>query len=137
MGLLDGLLQQVTSSVSGPSGQQSGLAGSVINMLTSNQGGLSNLIQTMEQKGLGSVAQSWVGTGPNHAITAEQIQGILGNQQLQQLAAQHGLNLQEVSSHLAQILPVVVDKLTPNGQLPNAGGLGSLLQGFTGANRPT
>jgi uncharacterized protein YidB (DUF937 family) len=136
MGLMDGLLKEVTSSIEGSSGQQQGLAGSVINMLTSNQGGLQNLIQTMEQKGLGSVAQSWVGTGANHAITPEQIQSILGNQQLQQLAAQHGLNLQEVSSHLAQILPVVVDKLTPNGQVPNSSGIASLLQGFMGANKP-
>jgi uncharacterized protein YidB (DUF937 family) len=137
MGMLDGLLKEVTSSVSGSSGPQQGLAGSVINMLTSNPGGLENLIQTMEQKGLGSIAQSWVGTGANHAITAEQIQSVLGNQQLQQLAAQHGLDLQDVSNHLAQILPVVVDKLTPNGQVPNAGGVASLLQGFMGANKPT
>jgi uncharacterized protein YidB (DUF937 family) len=134
MGMLDGLLKEVTSSVSGSSGQQQGLTGSVISML-SNQGGLQNLIQGMEQKGLGSIAQSWVGTGANHAITAEQIQSVLGNQRLQELASQHGLNLQDVSSHLAQILPVVVDKLTPNGQVPNAGGIASLLQGFMGTNK--
>ena len=55
--------------------------------------------------------------------------------QLQQPAVQHGLNLQDVSNHLAQILPVVVDKLTPDGQVANASGLASLLAGFTGTGR--
>ena len=129
MGVLDGLLSQVTSAVSGNSGQQSGLVGSVLSML-SQQGGLDGLVQNMKEKGLGGVAASWVGTGPNQAISADQIQQILGNQQLQQFAQQHGLNVDEIKNHLAQILPVAVDKLTPNGTLPTEGGLGGILKSF-------
>ena len=130
MGMLDGLLQQVTSSIGGAAGQQTGLTGSLLQMLTSNPGGLQGLIQTMEQQGLGHLAQSWVGTGANLPISPQQIEGLLGNAQLQAFASQHGLNLQDVASHLAQILPAAVDHMTPNGQLPQAGGLGGLLQGF-------
>jgi uncharacterized protein YidB (DUF937 family) len=137
MGLLDGLLGQVTSSVGGTSGQQTGLAGSVLNMLTSGQqGGLQGLIQTMREKGLSNVVESWVGTGPNQPISPDLIQRVLGNQKLQELATQHGMNLNEISSHLAQILPVAVDKLTPNGTLPSPGGLGDMLKGFSTGTKP-
>src|SRR5258706_4355767 len=106
MGLLDGLLEQVTASVSGVSGQQTGLASSVLNMLAGGQqGGLQELIQTMKEKGLGGIASSWVGTGANLAISPDQIRQVLGSQKLQDLAAQHGLNLNEITTHLAQILP--------------------------------
>ena len=131
MGMLEGLFNQVTSAVSGNTGQQSGLVNSVLGMLTSGQaGGLNGLIQTMEQQGLGAIAKSWVGTGQNLPISAAQIQQLLGNQQLQQLAAQHGIDVNQVASHLSQILPVAVDKLTPTGTLPAQGGLADVLKGF-------
>jgi uncharacterized protein YidB (DUF937 family) len=142
MGMLEGLLGQVTSSLSGAAGQQNGLAGSVLSMLSSGQG-LQGLLQNMEQQGLGAIAQSWVGTGANAAISPEQIQNLLGNEKLQELAAQHGINVQELSSHLAQILPVAVDKLTPNGQAPDAnaagglGALGGMVQGLFGGGGNT
>jgi len=136
MGMLDGLLGQITSSLSGAAGQQTGLAGSLLQSL-SQSGGLQGLIQNMEQNGLGQVASSWVGNGANLPITAAQIQQVLGNTQLQQLAAQHGLNVQDVATHLSQILPATVDKLTPNGSLPTgtanvAEGLGGMLKGLMG-----
>lgn len=129
MGALDGLVSQVMGSLSGSSGQQSGLAGSVLNMLGGQGGNLESLVQTMKEKGLGGIAASWVGTGANQPITADQIGQILNNDQLRSLAAQHGLNVDEIKTHLAQILPVVVDKLTPGGSLPaSGGGLGGMLK---------
>jgi uncharacterized protein YidB (DUF937 family) len=90
-------------------------------MVNSGQpGGLAGLVQTFKDKGLGDTVASWVSTGQNLPISAQQIQQVLGNQQLQELAAQHGINVEQVSSQLAQILPVVVDKLTPNGAIPQA-----------------
>ncbi len=130
MGAFDELLSQVTGSLSGNATGQPGLVNSVLGMLTSNPGGLQGVIQTMREKGLGGIADSWVGTGANHAISAEQIQQVLGNEKLRELAAQHGLNVDELSAHLAQILPAAVDKLTPNGTLPTGGGLGDLVKGF-------
>jgi uncharacterized protein YidB (DUF937 family) len=118
----------VIGSLSGSAGQQSALAGSVLNMLGGQGGNLEGLVQTMKDKGLGAVAASWVGTGANQPITADQVGQILNNDQLRTLAAQHGLNVDELKSHLAQILPVVVDKLTPGGSLPASGGLAGMLR---------
>jgi len=132
MGMFDGLLGQLAGSLGGLSGQQSGLASSLLTMLTSGQqGGLAGLLQQFEQNGLGQLAQSWVGTGANLPVSPQQIQQVLGSGVVQQLAAQHGLDPQQVSGHLAQLLPALVDHMTPNGQLPQ-GGAGGLLGGLLG-----
>lgn len=134
MGILEGLLNQVTGALQGTTGQQTGLAGSVLNMLTQG-GGLQGLVQNMKSKGLGPTIESWISTGPNTPISPQQIEQVLGNAKLQQLAAEHGIPIDELKTHLAQILPVVVDKLTPQGTLPNTGGLGGMLGGLLGGNR--
>ena len=64
------------------------------------------------------VGTSWVGTGQNLPISAEQIQHVLGSEQVKELAAKAGISPEAASSHLAQLLPMLVDKLTPNGQVP-------------------
>jgi uncharacterized protein YidB (DUF937 family) len=119
MNFLEGVVGQVSSLLGPNSNAPSGLVGSVMNLVNSQPGGLAGLVQQFKDKGLGEAASSWVGTGPNLAITGQQIQQVLGNQQLQQLASQHGIDLNDVSNHLAQILPSLVDKLTPNGTLPS------------------
>jgi uncharacterized protein YidB (DUF937 family) len=68
------------------------------------------------------VIQSWIGNGANLPISADQLTRVLGSPQVQQMAQQAGLNPQELSGALAQILPHIVDHLTPNGQIP-AGGI--------------
>jgi uncharacterized protein YidB (DUF937 family) len=137
MGILDGLLGEVTAALGGAAGQQAGLVGSVLSMLAGpQQGGLQGLLQTMKEQGLGGVAASWVGTGPNQGISPGQVQQILGNQKLRDLAARHGLDPDEVGARLAQILPVAVDKMTPGGTLPAAGGLGDLLKGLHPGGNP-
>src|SRR5436853_5097335 len=119
MGILDGLLGQVTGSVDGPARQQTGLTGSLLNMLMSGEkGGLPGLIQRMRDKGMGGVADTWVRSGPNQSVTPEQAETIIGNDKVQQLAREHGQSPDEIKKHLAQLLPVAVDKLTPNGTLP-------------------
>jgi uncharacterized protein YidB (DUF937 family) len=132
--LFDNVLGQVSNAIGGMSGQQQGLAGSVINMINSQPGGLSGLVQTMHEKGLGEVAKSWVGTGQNLAITPDQIQHVLGNEQVQKFANEHHIDVQQVSAQISKILPVVVDKMTPNGQLPQGGALDAL-KGIFGAPR--
>lgn len=135
MGLLDGLLNEVTSCLSGAASQQTGLTGSILNMLANQPGGIQGLIQQAQANGLGGVVNSWIGTGPNQPINPQQIEQLLGNEKLQQLAAQHGLDIEELKSHLAQILPCAVDKLTPNGQPPDGNALGGVLNNFLGGNR--
>jgi len=123
-----GLFDQIIGAVSGQQGESGGsLLGSVLQMVTNPQnGGLSGLLQTLQQGGLAEAAKSWVSTGQNLPVSAEQIQSALGNDTVKNLAAQLGLNTEQMSGHLAELLPQVVDKLTPNGSVPSEGNLVSM-----------
>jgi uncharacterized protein YidB (DUF937 family) len=79
---------------------------------------LQNLISQFDAKGLGDVIGSWVGTGENKSISAEQIQNILGSDALSGIASKLGINVSDLSGQLSNLLPGVVDKLTPEGKAP-------------------
>ena len=115
MGLFDEL-KGVAGSMLGGSAGQSPIARTVLDMLGQG-GGLGGLVQAFQQKGLGDVVGSWVGTGQNLPVSPQQIQQVLGPQ-VAQVAAQHGLTTEAATSALSQLLPGLVDQLTPNGQLP-------------------
>lgn len=116
----------------GAGGNQSMLS-SAVELLNNHPGGLAGLLQSFHSQGLGDLASSWVGNGGNLPVSAEQIQGVLGNEQVQQFAQKLGISPDVASGHLAQLLPALVDHLTPNGQVPQGGiaseGL-SVLEGF-------
>ncbi len=84
--------------------------------LINGAGGLENMLSTFREKGLGEAVESWVGTGQNLPISSEQIQSVLGNEQVEAIAQKLGLSGSDVAQKLAALLPQVVDKLTPNGQ---------------------
>jgi uncharacterized protein YidB (DUF937 family) len=96
------------------------MASSVIQMLNNQPGGLSGLLQQFHDKGLGCLVTSWVSTGQNLPISADQIQHVLGSEQVKELAAKAGISPEVASSHLAEFLPMLIDQLTPNGQVPQA-----------------
>ena len=121
MGLLDNLTQAAAAGMSRDQG--SGLAGAILQMLQNQPGGLAGLMQNFQQNGLGNLLQSWISTGHNLPISAEQIQQVLGHQQVAQIADQAGVSHEEASNVLASLLPQLVDKLTPNGQVPQSGDL--------------
>ena len=121
MGLLDNLSKAAASGMGG--GQQSGLAGAILQMLQNQPGGIAGMMQNFQQNGLGNLVQSWISTGHNLPISPEQIQQVLGHQQVAQIADQAGVSHEEASSGLASLLPQIVDKLTPNGQVPQSGDL--------------
>jgi uncharacterized protein YidB (DUF937 family) len=85
---------------------------------------LEGLVRSFSQKGLGDIVNSWVSTGANLPINAEQIQHALGSQQISQIANQAGVPASDGASHLAELLPTIVDKLTPQGSVPQ----GDMLQ---------
>ena len=117
MGLLDGLLQGLSGGQGGAGGE--GLQKTLFEML--GQGGtegLSGLAQNFQSQGLGDIFSSWVSTGENKPIQPQQLQGALGADVLQKLTGGSGMSLQAALPLLAQLLPVVIDKLTPQGQLP-------------------
>ena len=93
-------------------------------MLLQQNGGLGNVIAQFEQKGLGAQASSWVGTGTNQAISADQLSSVFGPGALGQIASQLGMDQGQASHAMAQLLPEVVNHLTPQGQVtPDSGDL--------------
>lgn len=130
MGLLDGLLQSAGGLLGGQQGEGgNALAG--ISELIQQQGGLGGLVEKFQQGGLSDVVGSWIGTGDNAPISAEQIQQVLGSEQVSALAARFGVDPQQASDLVAQYLPQVVDTLTPNGEVD--AGSGDLLSQGLGA----
>ena len=120
MGLIDILESHVAGAMG--SSPNRGLLEAATAMLTnSQQGGLAGVVQHLTANGLGTAVQSWVGNGPNLSVTAEQLAHALGSDKLGQLAQQAGLSPQQASTGLAAMLPHLIDKLTPNGKIPDAG----------------
>jgi uncharacterized protein YidB (DUF937 family) len=81
--------------------------------------GLSELVGTFQQNGLGGIVNSWVGAGANLPINADQIEQALGQERVQQIATRFGMDPEALKAQLTQVLPTVVDKLTPNGKIEN------------------
>jgi uncharacterized protein YidB (DUF937 family) len=125
MGLFDQLLGGVVGQF-GTSQQKNSLMDLATSVIQS-QGGLSGIVQKFETAGLGAHASSWVGTGTNMPVSADQIQKVLGSGQLQAMAQKLGINPQTASAGLAALLPVVIDHLTPKGQVEQGGDLNAAL----------
>lgn len=125
MGLLDGLLGAAAQGAGGEA------ISAIGGLLQNHEGGLGGLLGQLEQSGLGNIAASWVGTGENLPISADQIQTALSSPMIAQFAEKLGVDPQQAAGQIAQLLPQVVDQLTPNGQLPE-GGLGGVLGGLMG-----
>ena len=126
-----GLLDQVVGALGGmqgggQGGGQAELVQAVIGMLGQGGGGLGELVGKFQQGGLGDVVSSWISTGQNLPVSADQLRSVLGQDTLDGLAQKTGMNGGDLMSQLSQLLPQVVDGLTPNGQLPQGGGLGDI-----------
>lgn len=147
MGLLDSVvgaalsqLQGGAQSAGGGGGGQADLLGAVLGLLTQGGqgaggvGGLAGLVTQLQKAGLGDVVNSWVGTGQNLPIRPDQLGQALGPDLLSSLSSKlGGAPAGDLLGPLAQLLPQLVDTLTPNGQLPQGNpDLGSLLAGLAG-----
>ena len=108
MGLLDGIL----------GGFIGGEMASMVNRLIAEQGGISAIVSKFQQAGLGPTVQSWISAGPNTPVSPTQVHQALGPDLLQQLAAKTGLSQQDLTEKLSQVLPGVVDHLTPDVVVP-------------------
>jgi len=136
MGLLESVLGAVAGRMGGSQGAgdaQGALLNAVIAMLANGQGmgqggaggGLGDLIGKFTRGGMGDVIGSWVGTGQNAPISGDELSSVLGADTISDLAAQLGLSNEEAAGQLSQVLPQVVDRLTPQGHAP-ADGLGGM-----------
>ncbi len=136
MGLLDSVLGGL---LGGGAGSNSPMGGVLSSLLGGGQqgmqtpgmggamgggqmaGGLGGLVSSFEQAGLGHIAQSWVGNGPNQPVSPQQLQNVFGEQQVQNMASQSGMAPGDFLSQLSQHLPAAVHGMTPGGQLPDEG----------------
>jgi uncharacterized protein YidB (DUF937 family) len=84
-----------------------------------SEGGLSAIVARLQQAGFGDQVKSWIGTGQNLPISAQQLQEVLGNDVVRQLATRFGIPVDQLSTVLAQVLPPAVDRASPNGTLPH------------------
>ncbi|WP_313451994.1 YidB family protein [Brevundimonas sp.] len=127
MGMLDNVLNGLGGDAAGGVGD-----------LLRGQGGVGGLVEKFNQAGLADVVGSWIGTGANANISAEQITAVIGHGPLADIAAKMGVTPQQAGETLAGLLPEAIDRLTPGGQLNGAddllgklpGGLGDMVGGF-------
>lgn len=126
-------LGQAAGGMLGGGGNQNPLLQAVTSLLGQNSsvGGLAGLVQAFQKNGLADIVNSWVGTGQNLPVSAQQIKQGLGGDLLNQVASKAGLSPDAAGSQLAGLLPDLIDKLTPNGKI-EAGGLDQLMKMFQG-----
>ncbi len=119
-----GILDSVISDVGGSGGASpiQGILGSMLGQdgASGTGGGLQGLISKFEGAGLGGIAKSWVGNGANQPVSPDQVHSALGDDQVNAMASKSGMAPQSLLSELSQHLPGMVDKMTPNGQMPPA-----------------
>lgn len=118
MSLLDGIAAVADSLLSGSDKQKQLTSAALSRISDPATGGLLGLVNTLRQLGLDDVVSSWISTGENKPISSEQVQNALGEGQINQMAQNMGVSRQEVSTGLAGLLPQLIDKLTPDGKLP-------------------
>ncbi|HMD72756.1 MAG TPA: YidB family protein [Steroidobacteraceae bacterium] len=120
MGFLDTALGSLLSATSAPA-QQAPIA-QALGTLLQQHGGIGGLVNQLSQGGLAGQVSSWIGTGQNQAVTGTEIAQALGSGSIGHIAQQLGINPQEAGNLLAQVVPHLIDHMTPGGQLPaNAG----------------
>ncbi|MDB6074849.1 MAG: hypothetical protein JWO89_2489 [Verrucomicrobiaceae bacterium] len=162
MGLFDSIAGNLLGSVLG--GQSSGLGKLAADVMSGNHhdlsasvttllsevGGVDGLLQKAQQAGFGGVVSSWIGTGPNEPVNADQASELLGSEVMQKMAARFGIDPAQAAPMVAAMLPGIIDKLTPHGEVNpeghtqedvhaaisgmlSGGGIGGLISAFMGS----
>lgn len=119
MGLFDSVAGAVVGKMLG--GDQGNMANIAMEMFNQN-GGLGGIIEKFQSNGLGEQAASWIGNGQNLPVSPDQIANVLGSSAIGDMAMKFGLTPEMLSSQIAEYLPTVVDKMTPDGELSNNSG---------------
>lgn len=130
MGLFDQLLGAAggqTADQFGNASQQGSLLDMATGMIQGQPGGLSGLLDQFRSAGMGQQADSWVSTGQNMPVSGDQMANALGPNQMQGMSQKLGLPPGAVAGALAMILPIVIDKLTPKGQVEQSGDMTGML----------
>ncbi len=131
MGLLDAVIGALGQGGGGSATAGRGMQGQLINVVVgmlgndSAGGGLGGLVSQFNKSGMGDVIGSWISSGQNMPVSGDQLSQVLGSDAIANIAKQLGVSQDDAAGQLSQILPQIVDKLTPQGQAP-AGGLGNM-----------
>ncbi len=126
MDLLKTITNVAASALSGPAGGK--LMDTAIALISNPQtGGLAGLVQNFRSRGLDDLVSSWIGTGQNLPLGAQQLESVLGQANVQQFAQLLGMTGQDAATGLAGLLPEIIDKLTPDGKLPDNNSVDQLL----------
>jgi len=91
-----------------------------VNHVLEQHGGLQGVIGEFQKKGFGPTVQSWIGTGQNEPISADDVHHVFGADTIQQIAQKVGMSPSELAAKLSQVLPAAIDKLTPHGEVPKS-----------------
>jgi uncharacterized protein YidB (DUF937 family) len=127
MGLFDNVAGAVLSKMMGDKGPMAQVALEMFNQ----HGGLQGVLEKFKQAGLGDLAASWVGKGENMPLSPNNVTDVLGSVTIADMAAKFGLTPEMLSAQIAQHLPSVVDKMTPDGEVnANSGDLLSTVLGM-------
>ncbi|MGI4982253.1 MAG: YidB family protein [Janthinobacterium lividum] len=108
------------TSAGAPAG---GLIGEAMNFINNQPGGVTGLIERFHQHGAGDTVNSWIGNGENQSIEPELLTKVLGSETVTNLAQKFGVSGDQLSGMLATVLPNLVDRATPDGQIPADGKL--------------
>jgi uncharacterized protein YidB (DUF937 family) len=122
--MLEKLISEALRDVMGGAPASNGipLAQILASLLNNNQGGgLAGLVEQFTRSGLGPQIQSWISTGQNMPVLPDQLAQVFGPARMQQLAQQAGMDPPQLGRQLAEMLPLVVDRITPQGRLPEGG----------------
>ncbi|MBJ6727950.1 DUF937 domain-containing protein [Geomonas sp. Red875] len=121
MGIMDEVKEKF-GRVSAAESKSGSLLSGVMEMFSGQgTGGLQGLVSLLQQRGLGDKVSSWVGRGENRPISPEEVKQGLGSDRVRDLASRSGMSEDEVANRLSQHLPDFVDKMTPDGQVPEGG----------------
>jgi uncharacterized protein YidB (DUF937 family) len=122
MGIFDDIKAVTNLGGSALGEQHAGTLSAIMEYINSPQvGGISGLKQKFQEKGLGGLVSSWISSGPNLPISGDQLQSVLHCDALNQAAAKFGVDPSQLTSMMTQLLPHVVDKMTPTRQAASAG----------------
>jgi uncharacterized protein YidB (DUF937 family) len=109
MGLFDGVLGGVLGAG----------AVALVTKFVNQQGGIQGVVDQFQKKGLDGIINSWIGTGENKPVTADQITQTVGAEKINEMAKEAGVDPKDLADQLAQHLPTAIDKITPDGKLPD------------------
>jgi uncharacterized protein YidB (DUF937 family) len=112
MALLDDLVGSVVTAVAGERAPS-------LNQFLRDNGGVAGLAEKFQSGGAGGMFASWVSTRENQAVTAEEIEKVLGHERVQAMARKLGVEPGQAAAFIASTLPAVIDRLSPEGELPD------------------